>query len=55
MNIEELVTENERRKAELYAPFDPITGEGSVGKRKQVHIDDLYPYDMNLPVAMHSV
>ena len=52
MNIEELVTENERRKAELYAPFDPITGEGSVGKRKQVHIDDLYPYDMNLPVAM---
>ena len=52
MSIEELVKENERRKEELYAPFDPVTGEGSVGQRKRVHIDDLYPYDMNLPVTM---
>ena len=52
MSIEELVKEDDRRVAEIRAPFNPITGEGSVGKRKQVHIDDLYPYDMLLPQPM---
>ena len=52
MNIEELVRENERRTEELHAPFNPITGEGSVGKRKKVHVEDLYPYDMLLPLPM---
>lgn len=52
MSIEELVKEDERRVAEIRAPFNPITGEGSVGKRKTVHVEDLYPYDMLLPVPM---
>ena len=52
MNIEELVRENERRAAELHAPFDPITGEGSPGERKEVRIDDLFPYTMQLPQPM---
>lgn len=52
MSIEELVSEDDRRVAEIRAPFNPITGEGSVGKRKKVHLDDLHPYDMLLPLPM---
>lgn len=52
MSIEELVSEDDRRAAEIRAPFNPITGEGSVGKRKKVQIEDMYPYDILLPVPM---
>ena len=52
MSIEELVSEDDRRAAEIRAPFNPITGEGSVGNRKKVHIEDMYPYDILLPVPM---
>lgn len=52
MSIEELVSEDDRRVAEIRAPFNPITGEGSVGNRKKVHIEDMYPYDILLPVPM---
>ncbi|WP_202192604.1 terminase [Bacteroides uniformis] len=51
-NIEELVREDERRREVIHAPFDPISGEGSVGKRKKVYISDLYPYNMYLPETM---
>lgn len=54
MNIEELVTEDKRRHDIVHAPFNPITGEGSVGERKAVHISDMYPYDMYLPLPMLS-
>ena len=52
MSIEELVKEDEHRAAEIRAPFNPITGEGSVGKRKKIHVEDLYPYEMLLPLPM---
>ena len=52
MSIEELVSEDDRRAAEIRAPFNPITGEGSVGNRKKVHIEDMYPYDILLPVPI---
>ena len=52
MSIEELVSEDDRRAAEIRAPFNPITGEGSVGNRKKVQIEDMYPYDILLPVPM---
>lgn len=52
MSIEELVKEDEHRVAELRAPFNPVTGEGSVGKRKKIHVEYLYPYDMLLPLPM---
>lgn len=52
MSIEELVSEDDRRAAEIRAPFNPITGEGSVGKRKKVHIEDMYPYGILLPVPI---
>ena len=38
--IQCIIKENERRNAVIYAKFDPISGEGSVGKRKKVVIDD---------------
>ena len=52
MSIEELVEEDNRRVAELRAPFNPVTGEGSTGERKKIHVEDLYPYDMLLPLPM---
>lgn len=55
MNTEELVRENNRRYEEMHAPFNPITGEGSVGERKEVCISDMYPYKMLIPVTMLKV
>lgn len=40
--IDEILQENERRNSVLFAPFNPITGEGSVGKRATFTIHD-YP------------
>ena len=36
----------------MHAPFDPITGEGSPGKRKEVYIEDLFPRHIRLPLPM---
>ena len=52
MNVETLVEENRKRLSALHAPFNPVTGEGSAGRRKKVHVADLYPYDMRLPETM---
>lgn len=52
MSIEELVKEDDRRFAVMHAPFDPVSGEGSPGKRKEAFIPDLYPYRMFLPEPM---
>ena len=38
--IRKLLQDNNRRNAIIYAPFDPITGFGSVGERVKVFIDD---------------
>lgn len=53
--IQAIIKENERRNAEVYAKFDPISGEGSVGERKKVVIDD-FPVSVQwLPVEMLRV
>lgn len=53
--IQAIIKENERRNAEIYAKFDPISGEGSVGERKRVVIDD-FPISVQwLPVEMLRV
>lgn len=53
--IQCIIKENERRNAVIYAKFDPISGEGSVGKRKKVVIDD-FPVSVQwLPVEMLRV
>lgn len=38
--ILEIIEENRRRNEEIYAPFDPISGVGSIGERVKVEIDD---------------
>lgn len=40
MNGSDIIKENGKRNAAIYAKFNPITGEGSVGKRKKVEISD---------------
>ena len=40
MNSSDIIKENGKRNAAVYAKFNPITGEGSVGKRKKVEISD---------------
>ena len=53
--IQEIIKENERRNAIVYAKFDPISGEGSIGERKKVVIDD-FPISVQwLPVEMMRV
>lgn len=51
---DKLIEENRKRVNTIRAPFNPITGENSVGKRFYAHIDDMYPYDMCLPVSMKN-
>ena len=38
--IREILEENERRLSVMYAPFNPVTGEGSIGERTPLHVDD---------------
>ena len=50
--ITKLLKENERRKNIINAPFNPITGQGSVGKRVRVHIPDFILPEQWLPESM---
>ena len=53
--IREIVEENGRRNAEIHAKFDPISGYGSIGGRKDVAIGD-FPVPVQwLPVEMMRV
>ena len=53
--IQAIIKENGRRNAEIYAKFDPVSGEGSVGERQRVVIDD-FPVSVQwLPVEMLRV
>lgn len=53
--IQQILDENARRNAEVYAKFDPISGKGSVGKRKRVEIEDFPIKVQYLPVEMLTV
>lgn len=53
--IQEIIRENGRRNAVIYAKFDPISGEGSVGDREKAVIDG-FPVPVQwLPVEMMRV
>lgn len=53
--VDALLKENGRRNAEVYAHFDPISGEGSIGERVRVEIED-FPLGVQfLPVDMVAV
>ena len=53
--IQEIIKENERRNAEIYAKFDPVTGYGSVGERKKIVIGDFPIHTQWIPVEMMKV
>lgn len=53
--IRNIIEENNRRNAEIYARFDPISGFGSVGERVKVVIDDFPIRTQYLPVEMMKV
>lgn len=53
--IQKIIEENKRRNAVVYAKFDPISGEGSIGDRKKVVIDDFPIPTQWLPVEMLRV
>lgn len=51
--IQQILTENQRRNAEINTTFNPITGEGSLGERQQVCITDTGdPHTLFLPTTM---
>ena len=52
ITISKILQENERRRAIVFAPFNPIAGEGSIGQRVAFTISD-YPIPTQyLPVEM---
>ena len=52
ITISKIIQENERRRAIVFAPFNPITGEGSIGQRVAFTVSD-YPIPTQyLPVEM---
>lgn len=55
MTITELLQENKRRMDIIHAPFNPITGENSVGERTKVTIKGMKPETMYLPKPMMKV
>ena len=50
--IADILAENERRRSVLFAPFNPITGEGSIGQRTAFTIHDYPIPTQQLPVEM---
>lgn len=52
--IEKILRNNATRIATINSPFDPVTGEGSIGLRKKVVISDFPTPTMWLPTEMLS-
>lgn len=50
-----ILKENNKRNAEVYQKFDPISGIGSIGKRVEVHIEDFPLETQYLPVEMLNI
>ena len=53
--IAELLAENDRRGEVMFAKFDPVTGEGSIGERVRVEIADFAIPVQWLPVEMMKI
>jgi hypothetical protein len=54
-SLQQVIAENERRLRAINAPFNPITGQGSVGKRTILRITDFPIREQYIPVTMDSV
>lgn len=53
--IQNILAENERRKSVIYAPFNPVTGEGSIGERFEFYLPDFPIRRQFLPVEMKKI
>lgn len=53
--VKDIISENERRNAEIRAKFNPITGEGSIGERKKIVISDFPIPVQYIPKRMMQV
>lgn len=54
-SVSDVLKENERRKAIINAPFNPVTGLGSLGKRVVFEIEDFPIKKQWIPVQMLAV
>lgn len=52
VTVSEILSDNELRRREMFSRFNPITGEGSVGKRVLITLDDFPIKQQWLPVDM---
>ena len=50
--IERLLKENDNRNAVLFAPFNPLTGEGAILEREWIEIPDFDLPRQYVPKAM---
>lgn len=50
--ISDIIAENTRRRGVMFSPFNPITGQGSVGERAEISIPDFPLPKMWLPASM---
>ena len=53
--VNKILKENDRRNAIVYAKFNPISGLGSIGERKKVHIEGYPIEDQYLPIEMLKI
>ena len=53
--ISDILADDDRRNGVIYAKFDPLTGENSVGERRRVEISDFVLPVQWLPVDMLCV
>ncbi len=53
--IKNIIAENDRRNERMYAPFNPISGQGSIGERKCVVISDFAIKEQWLPIDMLNI
>jgi hypothetical protein len=53
--IIEILKENDKRNADVYQKFDPISGIGSIGERVEVRIDGFPLETQCIPVEMLSI
>ena len=51
-DVDGILRENGRRRSSVFAPFNPITGEGSIGKRAAFTVDGFPLSEQNIPVEM---
>lgn len=54
-SVAEILIENERRRSKIYAPFNPVTGLGSIGKRILLEIPDFPIRRQWIPIQMMEV